>query len=180
VVNFLKYRAIRNEEDRREQNRAAQERWREKQKAVSHSKPRSADSQPDKPIQIQIQKQIQEDIVPTALVVRDDAYRPPDCPFQELLAAYHKNCPSLPAVRVLTNMRMKHARCRWVQVCADEKWGKDEALDWFAKFFRMVEKSAFLTGRAAGNKRSWRADFEWLMNAGNFAKVVEEKYQEAA
>lgn len=31
VVNYGKYRAIRNEEDRREQNRLAQERWRNKQ-----------------------------------------------------------------------------------------------------------------------------------------------------
>src|SRR3990167_747408 len=31
IVNYGKYRAIRNEEDRREQNRLAQERWRNKQ-----------------------------------------------------------------------------------------------------------------------------------------------------
>lgn len=33
VVNFVKYRGIRDEEDRREQNRLAQERWRAKQAA---------------------------------------------------------------------------------------------------------------------------------------------------
>lgn len=41
VVNYLKYRAIRNEEDRREQNRAAQARKRESAK-VSQRQPRSA------------------------------------------------------------------------------------------------------------------------------------------
>lgn len=55
IVNHGKYRAIRNEEDRREQNRLAQQRWREKNKP-SVSKPKR-----DKPIQKQIQKQIQED-----------------------------------------------------------------------------------------------------------------------
>ncbi len=35
IVNYLKYRAIRDEDDRREQNREAQARWREKNKAAS-------------------------------------------------------------------------------------------------------------------------------------------------
>lgn len=46
VVNYGKYRAIRSEEDRAEQNRLAQERWRNKNK---QSKPTSAKSKRDKP-----------------------------------------------------------------------------------------------------------------------------------
>jgi hypothetical protein len=46
VVNYVKYRAIRDEEDRREQNRLSQERWRNKHKPpsepVSQRKPQSA------------------------------------------------------------------------------------------------------------------------------------------
>jgi hypothetical protein len=46
VVNYVKYRAIRNEEDRREQNREAQERYRKRNQppsaAVSQDKPASA------------------------------------------------------------------------------------------------------------------------------------------
>jgi hypothetical protein len=46
VVNYTKYRAIRDEEDRREQNRLSQERWRNRHKpqsaAVSQHKPQSA------------------------------------------------------------------------------------------------------------------------------------------
>lgn len=46
VVNYAKYRAIRSEDDRRESNRVAQERWRNKNKppsaGVSHGKPPSA------------------------------------------------------------------------------------------------------------------------------------------
>jgi hypothetical protein len=46
VVNYTKYRAIRDEDDRREQNRLSQERWRNKHKpqsaAVSQDKPQSA------------------------------------------------------------------------------------------------------------------------------------------
>jgi hypothetical protein len=54
VVNYIKYRAIRNEDDRREQNRLSQKRWRDNKR----SKPGSAEVSPDKPIQKQRQKQI--------------------------------------------------------------------------------------------------------------------------
>lgn len=61
VVNYLKYRAIRNEEDRREQNRLAQERWRNKNKtSVSQDKPSVSDGETDKPIQKQKHKQKKE------------------------------------------------------------------------------------------------------------------------
>jgi hypothetical protein len=43
IVNYGKYRAIRNEEDRREQNRLAQERWRSKQN--KQNKPPSAQAE---------------------------------------------------------------------------------------------------------------------------------------
>lgn len=45
IVNYGKYRAIRSEEDRAEQNRIAQQKWRERNK----SKPPSAESKQDKP-----------------------------------------------------------------------------------------------------------------------------------
>lgn len=44
IVNYLKYRAIRNEEDRKEQNRIAQRRWREKNKPRNENKPRKPES----------------------------------------------------------------------------------------------------------------------------------------
>ena len=55
IVNHAKYRAIRSEEERREQNRLAQQRWREK-----HKPPVSTRKQ-NKPKQKQIHIQKQED-----------------------------------------------------------------------------------------------------------------------
>ena len=52
IVNYGKYRAIRNEDDRREANRLAQERWRNKNKppsaTVSRGKPKEKQKQKDK------------------------------------------------------------------------------------------------------------------------------------
>jgi len=63
VVNHGKYRAIKNEEDRAEQNRLAQQRYRERQNNglvsknayCKQSKPRVSDDKPDKPMQRQSQ-----------------------------------------------------------------------------------------------------------------------------
>lgn len=55
IVNHAKYRAIRNEEERREQNRLAQQRWREK------NKPSVSTRKQDKPKQKQRHIQKQED-----------------------------------------------------------------------------------------------------------------------
>ena len=54
IVNYLKYRAIRNEEDRREQNRLAQETWRNKNK---QSKPSVSVDKPSKPMQKEKEKE---------------------------------------------------------------------------------------------------------------------------
>ena len=57
IVNYVKYRTIKNDDDRREQNRIAQAKWRDKHKqdvsTVSTDKQR-------KPMQMQMQKQIQK------------------------------------------------------------------------------------------------------------------------
>ena len=44
IVNYGKYRAIRNEDDRREQNRIAQKKWRESKQNRNQSKPRKPPS----------------------------------------------------------------------------------------------------------------------------------------
>jgi hypothetical protein len=73
IVNYGKYRAIKNEDDRREQNRLAQERWRTKQAAVSNDKQPSAEISSvsrGKPKQKQKQKQKKENTERTASASR--------------------------------------------------------------------------------------------------------------
>jgi hypothetical protein len=57
IVNYVKYRVIKNEDDRREQNRAAQERWRNKNKPASAE---ISSVSPDKPMQKKKQKEIEK------------------------------------------------------------------------------------------------------------------------
>lgn len=121
---------------------------------------------------------------PTVLVVckADNAYRVPDCPYESLTSSYHEHCPTMPRLRVMTNMRQKHMRARWVEVASTDKLDQRGALDWFVWFFKRASASPFLSGRVTRGKdsRVWKADFEWLMTAGNFAKVIEGRYHEEA
>lgn len=78
IVNHAKYRAIRTEEDRREQNRLAQERYRAKRKnqsaGVSNSKQPSAgvsDDQQGKPKQKQKQQEEVEEENSLSLIFQD-------------------------------------------------------------------------------------------------------------
>jgi len=74
-------------------------------------------------------------------------------------------------------MRLKHAQSRWKQVCAKDKCPASDALSFFEWYFKRTEASDFLTGRTGGkNARAWKADFDWLMGAENFAKVIEGRY----
>jgi len=180
LLNHAKYRAMQSADDRRERSRIAMAELRAKRKLSStpvngeHSLTKLTERS-SKLSQAEAEAEA-EYIEASPLVVRDDENSVPACPFDALLNAYHANCPSMPKVRVQTNMRMKHARARWMQVCIKEKWSASEALDWFAWFFAHAEKSDFLAGRKSNGGRVWKADFGWLMNSENFAKVIEGNY----
>lgn len=79
IVNHGKYRAIKNEDDRREQNRIAQEKWREKQN--KQRKPRVSKRKQDKPIQIQITDKEEE--------LREASASPPDRKHHPAIVALH-------------------------------------------------------------------------------------------
>jgi len=81
---------------------------------------------------------------------------------------YHKYCPSLPKVVKLSDTRKKYIRARWKEY---------PELQFWEQFFKRVEASDFLTGRADyGNRKPFIADFEWLVRPSNFLKVLEGKY----
>lgn len=140
-----------------------------------HETPRGEESREEKK---------EQEKEPTVLVVcnADAPYRVPDCPYESLLDSYHEHCPTMPRMRVMTNMRQKHTRARWVAVASTDKLDANATLDWFVWFFKRASASPFLSGRVTRGKdaRVWKADFEWLMTAGNFAKVIEGRYHEEA
>jgi phage replication O-like protein O len=92
-------------------------------------------------------------------------------PYKELVDLYHETCPSLPRVRTISSKRKTHIKARYEQHNRD--------LSVFRELFKKAEASDFLTGRQkSGNPKyqNFQADFDWLMNEHNMAKVLEGKY----
>lgn len=86
-------------------------------------------------------------------------------PYEAIKTCYHDHCPSYPRIRKLSANRKKAIAARWKEYKAN--------LATFIELFDMAEASPFLKGQ---NSRNWSADFDWLMNSDNMAKVLEGKY----
>ncbi|OOZ38608.1 hypothetical protein BOW52_08255, partial [Solemya elarraichensis gill symbiont] len=93
----------------------------------------------------------------------------PNCPHQEIIAAYHKYLPTLPQVRVWNDSRKKKLVARWREETARQN------VDWWRDLFSWIAScNPHLIG---DNERQWTADLEWIVTANNFIKVIEGKCQ---
>lgn len=88
-------------------------------------------------------------------------------PYEAIKTCYHDHCPSYPRIRKLSANRKKAIAARWKEYKSN--------LATFIELFDMAEASPFLKGQ---NSRNWSADFDWLMNSDNMAKVLEGKYED--
>ncbi|KVO72422.1 hypothetical protein WJ79_19380 [Burkholderia ubonensis] len=109
------------------------------------------------------------------------------CPFDQIVAAYHELMPDNPRIKVLHDGRRKAIAARWREAarltCKPFGYRTVAAgLKAWRTFFRVCAESDFLTGKAKpqpGRKR-FRADIDFLMSPEAFAKCVEGKYQQDA
>lgn len=77
--------------------------------------------------------------------------------------AYNSLCPSLPAVKSLSDARRKAIKARLNSYTVDDL---NEA-------FMKAEASDFLKGK---NGRNWRANFDWILKDANIAKILDGLY----
>lgn len=78
--------------------------------------------------------------------------------------SFNDLCPSFNPVRSLSSIR-------------EEKLNKlfeNYSVEDFSEAFRNAENSDYLKG---ANERGWKADFDWLIEEKNFAKVLENRYR---
>lgn len=106
----------------------------------------------------------------------------PDCPHTEIIQLFGERLPELPQPRaeLWDGQRAKALTARW-RWCLTAKRAdgrryatdRDEALQWFGRFFGYVRRCPLLMGE---NDRNWTADLGWLVKADNFAKVQQGNY----
>lgn len=83
--------------------------------------------------------------------------------YQLIADMYNNTCVSFPRLTKLSDSRKKAIGARL----------KKYSLEEIQRVFDLAEKSDFLKGN---NSRNWNANFDWLMNDTNMAKVLDGNY----
>ena len=105
----------------------------------------------------------------------------PDCEHNKVIELYHQHLPTLRKVEVWNSVRQGYLRQRWREVAAEisatDPATSEAILNWWAGFFKHINKSKFLTGKVTSKDgRAFLADLEWVIKPSNFAKIIEGKY----
>lgn len=77
--------------------------------------------------------------------------------------AYNRTCPSLPAIKSLSDSRRRAIRARLNTYTVED----------ILEAFRKAEASDFLKG---ANDRNWQANFDWILKDANIAKILDGNY----
>ena len=194
IVNYLKYRNLKNMAQKREADRLriAEKRKVPKNKDVAGCRNLSqpvadvahADADAKKDLSPADAGEVAGEAEPPAIPGRVPAI--PDCPHEKIVALYHDVLPQCPRIREWNDTRRGYLRARWRDKAkpngASQGYSTvEDGLAWWRKFFGWVAESSFLTGMATGrgDKRPFVADLEWLGKPSNFVKVIEGKYHDA-
>lgn len=100
------------------------------------------------------------------------------CPHQEIISIFSEALPELPQVRVWNGAREKNLKARWAWVLSDLKrkekqHDKSAGIEFFRRMFAYISKSDFLMGR----KTEWSCSLPWIVEAENFAKIIEGNFE---
>ena len=83
--------------------------------------------------------------------------------YQQIADMYNDTCVSFPRLTRLSDSRKNAIKAGLRQYSIED----------FQKLFTMAEESSFLKGQ---NKRNWSANFDWLIQDSNMAKVLDGNY----
>jgi uncharacterized protein YdaU (DUF1376 family) len=107
----------------------------------------------------------------------------PTCPHQDILNLYKKHLPQLAQPRVWDGVRQTNLRQRWLQAAKPSEFSPQgyanqaDGLAWWDSFFGYIANDTKLAQGFETKDRTWRPDLVWIVNATNFAKIIDGKYQ---
>jgi hypothetical protein len=107
----------------------------------------------------------------------------PDCPHGEILALWEKLLPDNPRHNpaLWNGKRAEALRTRWRETAKEKGWKtQDDGLRFFAKLFRFVATSPFLTGKVepSPGRRRFFAKLEWIVAQEKWNRVLESDYHD--
>lgn len=106
----------------------------------------------------------------------------PPCPHKEILSLWAKHLPHLSQPRSWEGTRQANLRQRWQQAAKPSAYSPNgyktmqEGIDWWDGFFAYIAQDTKLANGFESQGRVWRPDLEWVVNASNFAKIIDGKY----
>jgi uncharacterized protein YdaU (DUF1376 family) len=106
----------------------------------------------------------------------------PTCPHTKILELWQKHLPHLTQHRSWEGSRQATLRQRWVQAGRPSTYSPNgyktlpEGLAWWDSFFAYIANDTKLAAGFESQGRTWRPDLEWIINATNFAKIIDGKY----
>lgn len=118
----------------------------------------------DRDKSLDIRDQISEGKSEDSTLSATELEKSPAVPYEKIKNLYNSICVSFAKIKSIDGERRKAVGARW---------NKCKSLDVFEEVFTICEQSDFLRGE---NDRNWKADFDWMMKANNFAKILEHKY----
>lgn len=106
----------------------------------------------------------------------------PPCPHQEILKLWKKNLPHLTQPRTWEGSRQANLKQRWIQASKPSAYSgegyktMEKGLEWWDGFFAYIASDTKLSAGFESQGRTWRPDLEWIVNATNFQKIIDGKY----
>jgi len=106
----------------------------------------------------------------------------PTCPYKKLIGLWAKNLPHLTQPRTWEGSRQTNMRNRWLQAGKPSAYSPegsattDDGLKWWDSFFGYIASDTKLAAGFESNGRTWQPDLEWVVNASNFQKIIDGKY----
>lgn len=176
IVNYEDYKTLASRAEERERARLRKQKQREKQRQATDSEEVSQDVT-DGHGESRMSRHVDVD------VDVDEKTKGTRVPFQAIVDLYHKHCPDLPRVKVLSAKRKAQLRSRWKTFDVVRGIGapgealeliKFDNLENWERYFKFItEKCPFLVGK---NDRAWVADFDFCIRESAMVNVMENKY----
>ena len=106
----------------------------------------------------------------------------PTCPYKKLIQLWAKHLPHLTQPRTWEGSRQTNMRNRWIQAGKPSDYSPEgyatteDGLKWWDSFFGYIASDTKLAAGFENNGRTWQPDLEWVVNASNFQKIIDGKY----
>lgn len=157
IPNWNKHQTLNAYERKKERDRLYQEERRAKQRALIE---KSSDKSSERTSYVavsDIDKEEDKDID------KERDIRGNRVDYQQIADMYNATCVSFPRLTRLSEKRKRAIKARLRKYSIDD----------IQRVFEIAEESDFLKGE---NNRNWSADFDWMMNDTNMAKILDGKY----